>query len=206
VAEDQVAKVKAGDKATIKISAADKTYEGEVASVSEVGTYSDSGSTFTAKVTFKNDGNVKIGMTGTVSITLEKAENVIAVPVSAVSQHRGKKVVTVQKNDDTTEQVEVETGVENDAFVEIKSGLAEGDTVVIPVSEDSSDSRFGGMPGGMSGGMPGGDAPGGMPGGTSDNHSGHMPGGTSGNTPGGTSGGGSSNGNGGSGSAGNSGQ
>jgi hypothetical protein len=162
-----------------------------------VGNYTESGSTFTAEVTFANDGNVKVGMSGTASITLETAENVIAVPVNAVSGRRGQKVVTLLKESGKTEAVEVTTGVENDAFVEIKSGLSEGDTVVVPESEDSNDNRFGGMPGG--GDMPGGGMPGGgMAGGDKaggDMAGGDMAGGTGGpsgapgNGSGGSSGG-----------------
>ncbi len=60
--------------------------------------------------------------------------------------------------------VQVETGLSDDTFIEIKSGLSEGQTVLLPdTSSDSSDSnnqQQGMMPGG--GGMPSG---GGMPGG-----------------------------------------
>lgn len=58
--------------------------------------------------------------------------------------------------------VQVETGLSDDTFIEIKSGLSEGQTVLLPdTSSDSSDSnnqQQGMMPGG--GGMPSG---GGMP-------------------------------------------
>ena len=59
----------------------------------------------------------------------------------------------------------VTTGVNGDDYIEITSGLQEGDTVVyIPTSSsDSSFGMMGGMPGGMGGGMPGGG--GGMGGG-----------------------------------------
>ncbi|MBP3426997.1 MAG: HlyD family efflux transporter periplasmic adaptor subunit [Clostridia bacterium] len=55
--------------------------------------------------------------------------------------------------------VKVETGMQNDDYVEILSGVSEGDIVLYTASdEDSSSSRFGGMGGGMGGmggmGMP----------------------------------------------------
>ena len=64
--------------------------------------------------------------------------------------------------------VEVTTGVSGDDYIEIVSGLQEGDTVVyIPTSSSSSEMgmMMGGMPGGMGGGMPsGGGGMGGGPG------------------------------------------
>lgn len=164
VDEDEVSLIKTGDSASVQISATGGTFDGVVTSVSEQGDYSDSGSTFAAKVTFDNDGTVKLGMSGTATISLDKAENAVAVPVNAVTRNRNESVVTVQKKDGTTEEVTVETGISNDAFIEIKSGLEEGETVVVPVSDDSSsENGFMQMPGG---GMPntngasgGGDTP-----------------------------------------------
>ena len=57
------------------------------------------------------------------------------------------------------------TGISDDSYIEITSGLQEGDTVVyIPTTSSDSDmGMMGGMPGG-GGGMPGGGG-GGMGGG-----------------------------------------
>ena len=56
----------------------------------------------------------------------------------------------------------VETGLSDDDFIEIKAGLNEGDTVVLPDVTTSETSIFGGMQGGpgggdMQGGPGGGD-------------------------------------------------
>ena len=60
--------------------------------------------------------------------------------------------------------VEVETGLISDEYVEITSGLSEGDEVY--VDESSTDSSASMMPmGGMGGGMGGGPGGGGAPGG-----------------------------------------
>ena len=53
--------------------------------------------------------------------------------------------------------VQVETGLQNDDYVQIVSGLSEGDVVLYTASEESSSSSmFGGMMGGMGGMMGGG--------------------------------------------------
>ena len=58
--------------------------------------------------------------------------------------------------------VQVETGVSDDSYIEITSGLQEGDTVAYlrAASSESGSMMMGGMPGNMGGGMSGG---GGMP-------------------------------------------
>ena len=154
VSEDQISLVEAGDEATVTVDAVDGSFDGVVTSVSEVGEYSSSGSTFTAKVTFENDGSVKLGMSGAASIILEKAEDALCIPVNAITTSGGESKVTVQKDDGTTEEITVTTGIKNDAYIQITDGLSEGDTVVVPVSDD--DSSSGGFPG-----MPGSDMPGG---------------------------------------------
>lgn len=79
----------------------------------------------------------------------------------------------VQKNaPEGFHAVRVETGLNDSDFIEIISGLSEGDEVYVPTSAGSSDNPFaammgmgGRMPGGMSGGMPSGMPSGGMSGG-----------------------------------------
>lgn len=73
-------------------------------------------------------------------ITLEEAADALAVPSDALM--RGSQVYV--KDDTVTEQkgavpagfraVEVETGVVSDSYVEIRSGLSEGDEVYVAAS------------------------------------------------------------------------
>ena len=113
----------------------------------------------------------KMGMTGTADILLEQAKNVIGIPVNAVSTKGNESYVTIQKSDGTEEEITVTTGIKNDAYIEIREGLSEGDTVVVPVTEDdSSRNGFDGMP---DGGMPDGGKEG--PGGEGGHEGGGQP-------------------------------
>lgn len=160
VAEDEIADIEVGDSATVTVDATGTTYEAEVSYVSQVGNYSGGNSSFSATVTFDNDGKVKLGMSGTTVVSLDRAENVIAVPLGAVSTRNGKSYVSVVNGEEMS-QVEVEVGISNDSFVEIMSGLNEGDSVLVMTSsEESSDfGGFGGFGGGMPEGMPEGMSP-----------------------------------------------
>lgn len=174
VDELDVKKVEVGQEVEITADAVEgKTYTGIVENVSVNGTVGTNGvTTYPAKVRIQDaDDKLLPGMNIDAVITVEKVENVIAVPLRAVN--RGNTVyVKGNKSDDTDKApegfktVQVETGISDDNYIEIKSGISEDDTVyVTPISGDSNQQMpgMGGMPGqggpGGGGGMPGG-APG----------------------------------------------
>ena len=77
--------------------------------------------------------------------------------------------------------VMIETGDANDDYIEVVSGLSEGDVIYVAVTKNTQTSTgfgmgggFHGNMGGMSGGMPGGMPSGGMPGGMSSGSRGGM--------------------------------
>ncbi len=77
------------------------------------------------------DHLLRIGMTAEVSIILNKAENVLTVPSSAlINDADGYTVKLYDAADGTTTIVPVEVGLNNKIRAEIKSGLSEGDRVV----------------------------------------------------------------------------
>jgi HlyD family secretion protein len=73
---------------------------------------------------------LKTGMTAKVEIIIEELKNVISVPIQTVVNRNGKKVCYVMGSKEP-KQREVDTGLFNDNFVEIKSGLAEGEKVLL---------------------------------------------------------------------------
>lgn len=147
--EEDISKVKEGQEVEITVNAyEDKTYTGSITNINQIGSYASNGSSFSAVVTFKNDGDVKIGMSASCSITLEKAENVIAVPIEAVQTKNNEKYVVVKNADGITSNVTITTGMSNDAYVEVKSGLNGDEIIQMTVQTTSSSSNQRGM-GGM---------------------------------------------------------
>jgi hypothetical protein len=153
VSETDINKIEIGDAVDITITATEEKIEGYITSISEVGSYSSSGSYFTAQVTFENNGNLKIGMSATCEIIIEKAENVVAVPLEAIQTSDDGKYVIVVNKDGSTSNVSVETGISNDAYIEIKSGISENTTVQMSESSSSTSTSKGGFSGGMEGNM-----------------------------------------------------
>lgn len=141
--ETEMDKVATGQEVTITPNAYENiTYTGTVSKINPIGTYSSNGTTFTGTVTFENDGKLKVGMSASCRIVLEKAENVVSVPIEAVQTENNTKYVIIKQEDGTTQNVTIETGISNDAYVEIKSGLNGGETIqMIKQTEESSSTR-----------------------------------------------------------------
>ena len=160
--ELDIKKVKVGQKVEVSADAFEgQTFSGTVTNVSLESTYSNGVSTYPVTVTLDDMGDLLPGMNVDGVITLEEANDVLAIPADALM--RGNQVYV--KDDTVTEQqgpvpagfraVKVETGLTSDTFVEIKSGLSEGDVVYVAESSKNSSSVMMMMDGGM-GGPPGG--------------------------------------------------
>ncbi len=74
--------------------------------------------------------SLKTGMTGKVEVLISELKDVIYVPIQSVITVDEKEICYV-KTSSRTEKREVETGLFNDNFVEIKSGLTEGEKVLL---------------------------------------------------------------------------
>lgn len=72
---------------------------------------------------------VKPGMSAKIEIHVKRLDDVVYVPLQAVSTRNGKPVVF--RSGAAPEPVEVEVGEFNDEFIEIKSGLASGEVVLL---------------------------------------------------------------------------
>lgn len=184
VDETEIVYLTKGQSVEITISALDdKKYSGTISKINELGTYASSGTTFTATVTLENDDNIKLGMSASSTVVLQKVENVIAVPVEAIQTKQSEKYVVVVNGDGTTTDTTVTTGISDDEYVEIKSGLSGNEKIQVVTSSttstgtssSSSSSNKQSMMSGTSGGMQSGGA---MPSGGSMPSGGTMPSGS----------------------------
>jgi RND family efflux transporter MFP subunit len=81
---------------------------------------------------------LKPGVSVSMSVPLGKSENVLAVPITAVFEEDGKKIVYLNSEDGSVRR-EVEVGLVDSDSAEIESGLSEGDEVFLarPELEES---------------------------------------------------------------------
>lgn len=74
---------------------------------------------------------MRSGMTATVTFQISAKENVLQVPAHALHDDNGRKSVLVPDADGAPREQVVETGLSDGRQTEIRSGLNEGDTVLI---------------------------------------------------------------------------
>jgi len=135
VHETLVSKVKVKQKALVKVDAfSDKTLYGTVKSVSPLSasTRRQASNNYQVVVTideFPKKIKLKPGMTAEVEIYVGKYEDVLAVPIGAVTSFGNKKFVFVKNAKGEFESREVKVGSANLSFVAIEEGL-ETDQVV----------------------------------------------------------------------------
>ena len=153
------------------------TYTGVVTKVSVAGTTSGGITTYPVTVRIDETEGLRPGMNVDAEIILESAEDVLAIPSGAVN--RGNTVLITadspsaanavdQEAPEGYVYVEVETGISDDSYTQVLSGLQEGDTVAYLQTASGSDGMvmgamgmmssggMGGMSGGPGGGMGGG--------------------------------------------------
>ena len=195
VDESDILSLELGQTADVTVSSVGE--EALAGTVTEIDKTDSSGS-YTAVITLDKVEGMIPGMTASVEVRIEGVDDAILIPVDALHQTSTGYYVYTSYDEETEEfggKVDVIPGISNSNYVEIKSGLKEGDTVYYTESQDFfSAMGFGNMPnmgsgmpnmGGNSGGMPnmggnsGGSRPsGGMPsGGMSSGNFGGMPGG-----------------------------
>jgi RND family efflux transporter MFP subunit len=77
-----------------------------------------------------NDGRLKPGMSVSMTASVQKASGAVAVPVAAIFKEQKNSIVYVRKGDHT-EKRKVEVGITDLGFAEIRSGLEEGEEILL---------------------------------------------------------------------------
>ena len=164
ISEGDITKVKAGQEVSFTILSDSQTvYHSVIDSVDPANTTTtDSSSTssstsssssssttsaiyYYANVLIDNPNRtLRIGMTTENNIKIANAKDVLLVSNMAIQKLDGKSFVNVLNDKNQPEQREVETGVQNDFQTEIKSGLNEGEKVI--VSQVANGEKVGSMP------------------------------------------------------------
>lgn len=156
--ELDISSVKVGQDVEVTADALEnQVFHGVVNKVSVIGTSQNGVTTYPVEVLLSDVENTDLipGMNVSATIVLEKKDDVLLIPTTAVK--RGNKVKMLGSG----EEVEIETGIDDGTQVEVLSGLSEGDQVEIAdvPTKSIEDTMMQGMQGGMGGerGMPGGD-------------------------------------------------
>ena len=146
VDETDIGSVRVGQKATFTVDAYNgKTFTATVSKISQtdmdnswnISNSSSSSSSLSAAVIYYSvtldvddpEGLLMPSMTARVEIETANKDSALAVPLSALKTDKNGTYVIVIKDDGTTENRYVETGIYGDEFVEIINGLSENEKV-----------------------------------------------------------------------------
>ena len=172
VDELEILSIKEGQTVTITADAiSDRTFTGVVTSVSAAGTTTGGTTTYPVTIRIDDTGDLLPGMNATAEIEVSSASNALAVPNGSVV--RGNYVLVTKDSPSAANAVQdmtapdgyvyvkITTGTSDDDYIEVASGLQEGDTIAYDAdaAEKQNASGSGGHGGGNGG--PGGGGPGG---------------------------------------------
>ena len=155
--ETDILSLKEGQEAQITVSSvSDDAFTGSVTSISKVADTSTGVTRYSAEVTLDREEGMLVGMTADVDVRIEGTENALIIPVDALHQNSASYYVYTGYDEEQkryTGRTDVTIGMQNDDYVEITSGLNEGDTVYYTEADSGGFGDFMVMPGGMNGGM-----------------------------------------------------
>lgn len=130
VDEQDIGKLFVGRTAEVAVDVLKgETFIAEVTEVGVTGTSDGGNSKYTVELTLPRGEKMLAGMNATASFAAAATENVLVIPVAALAESGSDTVVyTKRSGDNLSAPVSVTTGVSDGEFVEILSGLEEGDS------------------------------------------------------------------------------
>ena len=132
VDERDIRNIFMGQAAVVTVDAlAGETFDAKVSKIANTGENEGGSSKFSVELSLEKSGDMLPGMMASARIVLDTAENVLCIPVAALSEAHGKTVVYTaydEKEETLGAPVEVTVGAADADSVQILSGLAAGDT------------------------------------------------------------------------------
>ena len=141
VDEVDIGRVKVGQDAYFSVDAHPEIdFDGRLTAIYPQAVIEDNVVTYDCEITILTDyrGLLRPQMTANVTIVVENREHVLVLPVRAVKRRAGQTVVLRPTENGGTKAVPVKTGWQDDSLVEILSGIAAGDEVLLPSAQTRS--------------------------------------------------------------------
>ncbi len=132
VPESAAGVVHQGSAVEIRVPSLQRSFPGKVARIAE--RIDTSTRTMRTEIDVPNPGGTLIpGMYAEVSLSLARSDQALAVPLTALVEEGGRKSVWTVDAESRLQARQVTTGLETPDFIEIKTGLQEGDIVISAV-------------------------------------------------------------------------
>ena len=130
VDESDISKLQVGQQAQIKLDALrNDRFTGTIRELGTTGENNGGSSKFTVTIVMERSENMLAGMNATATIVLNTRENLVSIPVAAVCEANGRTFVYTSydaEEDVLGNPVDVELGASDGEYVEVISGLNEG--------------------------------------------------------------------------------
>jgi HlyD family secretion protein len=136
VDESDIGRVKMGQEVSFTVdSYTTRTFTGKVTRISRSATTSSNVVYYPVYVDVDSAENLLYPtMTARVTIKAGESKNVLVTPLAAIKEEKGQKYVQLVVNG-AQQSTPVSIGLSDDEKVEIRSGLNEGDVIVLPVAK-----------------------------------------------------------------------
>jgi RND family efflux transporter MFP subunit len=130
VPESAVAELHLGSVVQVHVSALKRDFEGRVARFADA--LDAETRTMHSEIDVNNpDGTLKEGMYAEAKVILRQSGNALSVPIQALQRHTTGATVYIVNDGDRVEERQVTLGVEGSDYVEVLTGLAENERVII---------------------------------------------------------------------------
>jgi RND family efflux transporter MFP subunit len=130
VPESVASQIHLGDPVKARVQALNQDFDGKVSRFSD--SLDRQTRTMEAEIDFANsDGRLIPGMYAEAILSLAKTANELCIPTEAVSRNNNSASVLTVNTQNVIEERQIKLGFEGESFIQVLSGLAEGDRVVI---------------------------------------------------------------------------
>jgi len=130
VDESDISKLQVGQEAQIRLDALrNDRFTGTIRELGTIGENNGGSSKFTATIVMERSGDMLAGMNATATILLDTRENLLSIPVAAICEEKGRTFVYTTYDEDKDllgNPLDVELGASDGEYVEVISGLNEG--------------------------------------------------------------------------------
>lgn len=139
VPESEITRVRSGSPVSIAITAIPgRTFSGRVAAINPLA--STVGRLYTVRIAFNAiSPEIKPGMFARGAITLRTIPDAVMVPSTAVVEYRGQTIVWVMNGEAAVKSIPVQTGIRKQDSIQILSGLAPGEKVIVKGQQNLND-------------------------------------------------------------------
>ncbi len=126
VSETDILKMRVGQKAKITVAGGAASLNGSIRLISPI--VDPQTRLGAVHIAIDDDNGARAGMYGSAEIILAEATG-IALPLSAITTSKNRTTTRLVK-DGVVKQVDIATGIQDGAYIQVVSGLKEGDVVV----------------------------------------------------------------------------